>query len=72
MLVRPAMKRLFCLKAKNGLIIIRKKRNARFYMEPRITFYTRTRKFKNEVTNRRGKKGQFLNLKISCITGLRV
>ena len=28
-----------------------------FTEEPRIRFYTRTRKFKNEVTNRRGKKG---------------
>ena len=36
-------------------------------MEPRIRFDTRTRKFKNEVTNRRGKKGLFLNLKKSCI-----
>ena len=42
-------------------------------MEPRIRFYTRTRKFKNEVTNRRGKEGPFLNLKKSCIiNGLRV
>ena len=38
-----------------------------FTEEPRIRFYTRTRKFKNEVTNRRGKKGPFLNLKKSCI-----
>ena len=37
-------------------------------MEPRIRLYTRTRKLKNEVTNRRGKKGPFLNLKKSCIT----
>ena len=29
---------------------------------PRITFYTRTRKLKNKVTSRRGKKGPFLNL----------
>ena len=44
----------------------RKKRNACFYMEPRIRFYTRTRKFKNEVTNR-WEKGPFLNLKKYCI-----
>ena len=36
-------------------------------MEPRIIFYTRSRKFKNEVTNRTGKKGPLLNLKKSCI-----
>ena len=35
-------------------------------MEPRIRFYTR-RKFKNEVTNRGGKKGPILSLKKSCI-----
>ena len=43
-----------------------KKVKACFYVEPRIRFYTRTRKIKNEVTNRRGKKGP-LNLKKSCI-----
>ena len=41
-----------------------------FYIEPRIRCYTRinisTGKLKNEVTNRRGKKGPFLNLKKSC------
>ena len=37
------------------------------FIEPRITFYARTRKFKNEVTNRRSKKGPFLNLKKCCI-----
>ena len=36
-------------------------------MEPHIRFYTRTRKFKNEVTNRLGKKGPSLNLKKSWI-----
>ena len=30
-------------------------------------FYTRTRKLKNELTNRRGEKGPLLNLKKSCI-----
>ena len=34
-----------------------------------MRFYTRTRKFKSEITNRRGKKGPFLNLKTSCIIG---
>ena len=34
-----------------------------FILEPRIRFYTHTRKLKNDVTNRRGKKGPFLNLK---------
>ena len=38
-----------------------------FYIEPRVRFYTRARKFKNEVTNRRGKKGPFLNLEKTCI-----
>ena len=51
--------------------IIRKKRSACFYTEPRIRFYTRPRKFKNEVTNRRGKMGPFLNLKkYGIINGL--
>ena len=49
------------------LRIIRKKRNACFYMEPRIRFYTRTRKLKNQVTNGWGKKGQVLNLRTFCI-----
>ena len=40
-----------------------KKRNACFYIEPCVRFYTRTRKFKNDFTNRRGKKGPFLNVK---------
>ena len=44
------------------LIIIRKKLNACFYEEPRIRFFTR-KKFKYEVTNRRGKKGPLLNQK---------
>ena len=55
------------IRGTRGLRIIRKTRNACFYMEPRIRFYTRARKFKNEVTNRWGKKGPFLNLKKSCI-----
>ena len=43
-----------------------------FNIEPRIRFYTRTREFKNEVTNRRSKKGPILNLKKFCIkNGLR-
>ena len=50
-----------------GLRMIRKKQKACFYMEPRLRFYTRTRKFKNEVTNRWGKKGPSLNLKKSWI-----
>ena len=48
------------IRGTRGLRVIRKKRNACFYMEPRIRFYTRTypgRKFKNEATNRWGKKG---------------
>ena len=36
-------------------------------MEPRIRFYTRTRKFKTEVINRRGKKSPLFNLEKSCI-----
>ena len=34
-----------------GVRIIRKKGNACFYIEQRTRFYTRTEKFKNEVTN---------------------
>ena len=42
-------------------------------MGPRIGFYTRTRKFKNDATNGRGKKGPFLNLKKCCgINGLKL
>ena len=56
------------VRGKRGLRIrVRKKRNVCFYMEPRLRFYTRTRKFNNEVTNRRGKKDSFLNLTKSCI-----
>ena len=50
-----------------GLRIIRKNRNACFYMEPHGRFYTRTRKFKNGVTNRWGKKDAFYYLKKTCI-----
>ena len=53
-----------------GLRIIRKKWNACFYLEPRIRFDGRTRKFKDEVTNRKGKTGPFLTLKNSIINGL--
>ena len=40
-----------------------KKSNACFYIEPRIRFYTRTRKFINEVTKQNGQKGPFLTYK---------
>ena len=45
---------------------IRSKRNDCFCVEPRIIFYTRTRKLKNEVTtcNGRGKKSPYLNLRV--------
>ena len=79
MLVRPVMKRLFFLKAKNGLgrfalsALPHYKVNCLFYIEPRIRFYTRRTKFRNEVTNKRGKEGMFLNLKKSCIiNGLKI
>ena len=39
----------------------------RFYIEPRIRFYTRTWKFKHDVINRRGKKGSLFNLKKNFI-----
>ena len=62
----------YLIRGMSGRRIIRKKWNACFYIEPRyieprIRLYTRTSKFKNEEKNRRGKKGQFLNLKKSCI-----
>ena len=63
----------YLIRATCGLRIVRKKSNDCFYIDSRPRFYTRTRKFKHEVTNRRGKKGPFLNLKkCRTINGLSI